>query len=427
MEELASLGKMIGDARVVALGEGDHFAAEPMLFRNRLLRYLVEQKGFTAIAIESGIVESRVVHDYVRGGTGELSGVLNQGITWTFDELPQNAALVRWMKDYNADARHARKINFYGFDVPGSPSNPKAKRGVGTALSEVLRFLQRVDSKSAAAFQTRLAPYLGDMHFDLYRPGSGGGYYRFTQSERDTLTAVIADLVAMIEARQAEYTAASTPEDYQWAERAAIGARQVDCWLRQVPIGCRATREQLRFLDFASDLRDRAQADNLDWIIRREGPAAKVLVYAHNGHLSKAPITWHWRPVGDSGGAGGAYAHAVAGTYLSQRLGTGLVTIGNLIGKGQIGSIEFTQTLEAATPGSADRLAQGVGVPRYLLDLRNAPSAAMSCLSQHSRLGRGFEIPGLYRVGMEVPVSHAFDVVFYLDAVTPCRAQVSGS
>jgi len=50
------------------LSEGVHGAAEPLEFRNRVLQYLVEAKAFTAIAIESGIVESRTVHDYVRGG-----------------------------------------------------------------------------------------------------------------------------------------------------------------------------------------------------------------------------------------------------------------------------------------------------------------------------------------------------------------------
>src|SRR5687767_7224396 len=77
-EDLAPLGEMIRDATVVALSEGVHGGAEPLEFRNRVLQYLVREKGFTAIAIESGIVEGRMVHDYVRGGPGDLASALSQ-------------------------------------------------------------------------------------------------------------------------------------------------------------------------------------------------------------------------------------------------------------------------------------------------------------------------------------------------------------
>jgi len=45
-EELKPLGKIIGNATVVALSEAPHLAAEPLEFRNRVLQYLVQEKGF---------------------------------------------------------------------------------------------------------------------------------------------------------------------------------------------------------------------------------------------------------------------------------------------------------------------------------------------------------------------------------------------
>jgi erythromycin esterase len=64
LRDLAPLQKMIGSARVVAVSEAGHDGAEPLLFRNRLLEYLVEELGFTAIAIESWVTEGQLVHDY---------------------------------------------------------------------------------------------------------------------------------------------------------------------------------------------------------------------------------------------------------------------------------------------------------------------------------------------------------------------------
>jgi erythromycin esterase len=69
-KELAPLDQMIGDAKIVGLSEGIHAGAEPLIFRNRVFKHLVERLGFNAIALESGIVESRLLNDYVTRGKG---------------------------------------------------------------------------------------------------------------------------------------------------------------------------------------------------------------------------------------------------------------------------------------------------------------------------------------------------------------------
>ena len=56
--DLLPLESAIGAAHVVAFGEPMHGAHESLAFRNRLFRSLVERKGFTAIALESGFTES---------------------------------------------------------------------------------------------------------------------------------------------------------------------------------------------------------------------------------------------------------------------------------------------------------------------------------------------------------------------------------
>ena len=62
--------RMLGDATVVAMGESGHGVAEPLLFRNSVFRYLVEAHGFTAIAIESGVVQARSATLWRKGSIG---------------------------------------------------------------------------------------------------------------------------------------------------------------------------------------------------------------------------------------------------------------------------------------------------------------------------------------------------------------------
>jgi len=403
--DLQPLGDMIGAASVVALSEGAHAAAEPLELRNRLFQYLVQEKGFTAIAIESGLVEGKVVHDYVLGGPGELSTVLHQGISWTFDDLPQNGELIRWLRQYNADPQVARKINFYGFDVPGSPGNPKARRGTETALSEVLKYLATADPAAAAGFRKRLDGLLPRVHFDRHK-SDGQSYQAMSVAERDAVTGAINDLVTLLERKEAVYGAAGSANEYEWAYRTAIGARQVDSWLRQMPVGAAAS-DYGSYRMTAIDVRDRGQADNLDWIIKKEGPQGKVLVFASRYHLSSVPIkSANWMRPGETS------IQQVAGTYLRRRLGDRLFTIGNLIGKGAVGCAGFDRTLRSVPPASIDGLAGRFGPPRFVLDVRRAPAAVAAWLGQEHQVGDD-EFP------LRMPMSKAYDALFYLDTVQP--------
>ncbi len=411
-----ALGRMIGDAPLVALSEAFHGAAEPLELRNQVFQYLVQERGFTAIAIESGIVESRVVYDYVRGdSSSDLSEALAQGISWTFDELPQNRSLVHWLREYNAHS-HGRPVNFYGFDVPGSPGNAHARRGMQTALHEVLEYLSRVEGEEAATFRSRFEPFWDLIGFDPQSRSAKADYRSLSQAARDSVTAAITDLLYLIERREARYSAATSGVDFEWAHRAAIGAHQADAWLRQVPIDASALGGRAGFLSLATDVRDRAQAENLEWIVEREGPGGKILIFASRYHLSTAPVTTSWW----SSPGGGPRLQQVAGTYLRRRFTERLVTIGNLVGAGSIGCAGFQHALAAPHPESIDALAAEVGAPLYLLDLRAAPAGVARWLDEEHLLGPE-------DAALRVSIRGAFDVLFYVESVTPaCVPRGSG-
>jgi erythromycin esterase len=406
---LDALGKMIGAAGIVTLGEAVHGAAEPLIFRNELLEYLVERKGFTAIAIESGIVESRWVHDYVRGGTRGLHDTLERGLSWTFDRLPQNEALVRWIRQYNQDPRHVRKVNFYGLDVPGSPGNPSANRGMGTALTEALRFIDRVDVIEGRELHRTLDPFLPRIGLNPYSRTDGPSYDDLSQLDRDLLTGGINELIQLMERRVKTYSAASSNADYGWAYRAAIGAAQVDRWLRQFPPGWRRAPDSTVYLSAADDVRDRAQAENVEWIVQQERPHGKVLVFAHLAHVSTVPIRGHW--VAER-------MEEPMGIFLRRQFGRELVSIGTLVGSGTVDCAGvaccagFRQALEPASTDSIEGLAGATGTPRFLLDVRRAPMRVAKWLGEDHQIGRGED-------AFDDAVGNAFDVLVYLGAVTP--------
>src|SRR4051794_38631874 len=63
--DLEPLRAMIGQARVVALGERTHGSREIFQMKHRLLEFLASEMGFTILAVEGNMPEARRVNDYV--------------------------------------------------------------------------------------------------------------------------------------------------------------------------------------------------------------------------------------------------------------------------------------------------------------------------------------------------------------------------
>lgn len=403
--DLVAVDELIGGASIVALGEAVHGTKDPLQLRNRIFRHLVEARGFTAIAIESGLVEGRLVHEYVRGAAGELATVLSNGIGWTFDQLPANEALVRWLRLHNG-AREGRPVHFYGFDVPGSPGNPNVRQGPGIALQAAIRFLERVDPATAAEFRHRTATARSFLRFDFH--GRARGYEQLAVAKRDQLTADLAELVATLETNSEAYIYRAGTAEYEWGRQTAEAARQVDWWLREVPAGwepkpgpIQFPSETTRIFAAATDARDRAQADNVEWIVGQEGKG-KVFVYASFFHLSTCPVRTRWREE----------FQTVAGTYLRKRFGDAFRVIAHLIGGGAYREGHEVHELARPSADSWEGIAAEVGLDGYLLDLRCAPEALHAWLQQVRPIGPAGG-------GFECALRPAFDAIYYQSRVTP--------
>ena len=114
--DLVPLKRAFAGVQVVGIGENNHGASEYQIFKHRLLRFLVEEMGFTAFAIEASHSSCKAIDDYVIHGTGRVEEVLTgQGYTaWDTVEM---VALLEWMRGYNRSAKPGRKVRFFGLDV----------------------------------------------------------------------------------------------------------------------------------------------------------------------------------------------------------------------------------------------------------------------------------------------------------------------
>jgi erythromycin esterase len=398
-EDLRPIERMIGDAKIVGLSEGQHAAAEPLIFRNRLFKHLVEHLGFDAIALESGIVESRLLNEYVTQGKGAFDAVLEQGLSNGFHTFRQNGELIRWMREYNARLPpNAVKVQIFGLDVPGSPGNFDAARGPDTALKSALEYLRIVDPRAAADMQSRVDEFLPVLK-------NINGYGDLKEPERDRLTAAVADLVSLMERQRFAYIDKSSKNDFDWAARAAIGARQTDTWFRRMPLGWKL-EDGLDWTRFAMQVRDRTMADNLEWVRGRLGPHARVLVFAAVGHLATTVVQVPASPFREM---------VPLGSYLKDRYGSDFINILNLVVNGEIkycsANPRRLMPLEPPPQSAVETLFAAVNIPRYLLDLRRAPPGVSSWLHQVHDHWNGFG-------ALQFATAGAFDLVYYISPVT---------
>lgn len=112
---IAELGPGV---ELLALGEALHGSEEILLIRNRMFQRLVEKHGYSAAVIEVSSHQARAINEYVLGERERSDPKVEDWFGNGFGLLEANRDLVEWLRQYNADPSHARKLHFYGFDLP---------------------------------------------------------------------------------------------------------------------------------------------------------------------------------------------------------------------------------------------------------------------------------------------------------------------
>ena len=141
-------------------------------------------------------------------------------------------------------------------------------------------------------------------------------------------------------------------------------------------------------------------ASNIQWVEARERQRGLVVVWAHNLHVARAPIT------GPLFEARGGPPVASMGQYLHRALGDHYVAIGTAF---RTGGPDSTRT---ANPLSIDAALVGVQQPQFGIVIKNAP--------MRGPVATWLEQPHLMHAEngyVTVRLRPAFDALFFLDSV----------
>src|SRR5438105_3920625 len=112
----------IGEARYVLLGEASHGTHEYYTWRDALSRRLIEEKGFSFIAVEGDWPDCYRVNRYVKAYPD--SGDSAREVLHNFERWPtwmwaneEVVELAGWLRRHNGRRPEREKVGFYGLDV----------------------------------------------------------------------------------------------------------------------------------------------------------------------------------------------------------------------------------------------------------------------------------------------------------------------
>ncbi|HWO61023.1 MAG TPA: erythromycin esterase family protein [Umezawaea sp.] len=280
--------------RVLGLGEPMHGEDEFPLLRNALFAALVEQAGFTTIALESSVWHGRVVDAYVRGGDGDEDDVMASGFTHEFGAFPANRALVRWMREWNRHRPPTEHVRFTGFDAPVEMAAAPSPR---LALQELHDFLRahghdELDLPPWEGIDRLLGP-----EDPWVEPAAARNPARSIGNDPvvHELRAITDDLRRVLTGEIPRLRHEISADDL---DNALLAGRTAAGLLAYHAVMARDTDHRWQHL---SALRDALMAENVQAIADR-GP---TLVFGHNLHvragaarMAFGPTTLRWQPVG---------------------------------------------------------------------------------------------------------------------------------
>ncbi|KYG09581.1 hypothetical protein BE21_01520 [Sorangium cellulosum] len=340
-DDMRPLDALIGDARVVALGEATHGTREFFQMKHRMLEYLVERKGFRLFAIEANQPEARKVNEYVLYGKGSAAEVLAGLYFWTWN-TEEVLALIEWMRAYNAHSKHKDKVRFAGFDMQFTK----------VAWSNVAAYLEKVDQEYHKTLPPGLAVF---GHIE-----ASTAWTKLSAEERKSARAALDAVVARITERRDDYEKKSSAAE--WADMlhdARIVQQAADMFEAD------ATEGNVS----GFNVRDRAMAENVGWLLDQEGPSAKIVLWAHNGH-----IAYEMKPF------------VSMGSHLAAEYGEQYLPIGFMFSEGSFQAIDWTggdrrlREFTVGPPPEADvsTAFTRAGYPIAFLDLRTLPAGAVA-------------------------------------------------
>ncbi len=384
--DLEPLLERIGNAKYVLLGEASHGTSDYYTWRARLSKRLIEEKGFSFVAVEGDWPDCTRVNRFVKSFEGksarETLHAFSRWPTWMWANW-EVVAFTEWLRGHNEGLSDDDKVGFYGLDV----------YSLWESLEAVTDYLKRTNLGALEAAKRAyrcFEPYQEDAQ----------DYAHATAFVPTSCEAEVVDLLTTLRRNvKADEGDSEARFNAEQNARVAVDAE-------------RYYRAMIRGGPESWNIRDHHMVDTLENLIKHHGPESKAIVWEHNTHIGDARAT-------DMAGAG----MVNVGQLVRQKYGDENVV---LVGFGSYeGSVIAGRAWDApmermlvppAREGSWESVLREAGVSNALFITRDLQDEAFRTRRGHRAIGVVYN-PARERYGNYVPTTlpERYDAFLYLD------------
>jgi erythromycin esterase-like protein len=267
-KDLDPLMDAIGDARYVLLGEASHGTSEFYTWRTEISKRLIEERGFSFIAVEGDWPDCYRVNRYAKclpdsgNSAEEVLHAFERWPSWMWANR-EVVDLVEWMRGHNEQTKPDQRVGFFGLDV----------YSLWDSMRAVVEYLEKVDPRLAVSAKRAyncFEPYAEDAQ----------EYARATAIVPTSCEREAVAVLKELHTRAPRFIEDSS-EGFFNAEQNALVARNAELYYRTMVRGGPASW----------NVRDRHMVETLTRLMRHHGAGAKAIVWEHNTHIGDARFT----------------------------------------------------------------------------------------------------------------------------------------
>jgi erythromycin esterase-like protein len=327
-----------------------HGCREHYLWRERVLRQLVETEGFRTIVFEGHAVSMGALDAFVRLGSGSVDEALAETGDWHLANA-ETADLARWLRAFNEGLPEAERVHVYGCDFQSLDAHVALVRSVVPAAEH---------PKSLAALPTdsELFSSIEPVMAAIYDP----------DPDQDRIDSLLEEHGERMKAWRP-----LVDEVSRWIDSWLDPRSEDAAWAYPITHLGRLFQQTIDFFEFDGDAtqrRDAYMAENL-LAVRKERSPDRIAFISANLHVSKTAIALpNFGPYGTTG------------SHLARTLGDGYRCLGAAFHHGEFLAVtdKEPQSDDVATTfspppdsleGHLERYATEVGASALLCDFRS--------------------------------------------------------
>ena len=373
--DLNLLGRIVGNAEVVCLGESRHDIHQQFKIKHRFIKYLVQEMDFTTFVLEASFPYSKIINDYLLYGQGNLDNIMLDMPGWFLWDTHEMEEIFKWLREFNENHNKDEKVKFYGIDIVAP----------NYALDQIFKYLQKTDKPYYDKIKNR--NFARDIINDNNWPVSLQRYSELSGKEKRILSDNYKNLMQHIKQNKNRYISRSSEVEYDWILELSYCANEANTMFS----------EEDRFK--VGLIRDNAMANIALWIKERN---RKIIIWAHNVHIAKSEFTMNMFP--DTPIKGMGY-------ILNQELKDKMISIGASFNQGEFQN--ESRIFGPAGSGTIDGTLARLNMNYFILNLKSksANSEVEKWLNTRNNLrGQDFEMTC-------VPVK-SFDAMYFTDKIS---------